>query len=288
MHADSTPSCWLHSFVQAANFELNNQNQRLEESNNRHAHHTTELNKTLEKLMVRGRGGWRREGECGRVWKGRRWWRSEGRVGGKDSGEEKGGRREGGRWEKDGVGRKYRRGNEKEVEQEEACMLLTLHSSCTFKHQEENRTMHAHVGQLDALQKQLQSIQNPGAMPLSQEGITIGGGVPSSIPAPPPLPPVLNQEGTFVPPPPPLPFGEWWWALNRMCTFTCHPCCTFVGVPAPPPPPGVVPQGSKKPVIPNVTLPLLNWVPLKNYQHTLFKVQRWRGGGGKAHMVMGF
>ncbi|KAL5473808.1 hypothetical protein EMCRGX_G028364 [Ephydatia muelleri] len=145
--------------LKAANFELSNQNQRLEESNNRHSLHTAELNKMLADLM------------------------------------------------------------------------------------EENRTMHAHVGQLDVLH------QNPEAITLTLEAIKAEGGAPSGIPAPPPLPPVLNQEGSFVPPPPPLPFG----------------------VPVPPPPPGVVPQGSKKPVIPNVPLPLLNWVPLKNYQHTVFK-----------------
>ena len=47
--------------MQAANFELSNQNQRLEESNNRHSLHTAELNKMLADLMVKEREGWERE-----------------------------------------------------------------------------------------------------------------------------------------------------------------------------------------------------------------------------------
>ena len=178
-----------------------------------------------------------------------------------------------------------------EVKQEEG-ILLTHSPTPPAHNQEENRTMHAHVGQLDALQKQLQSLHNPEAITLTLEAIKAEGGAPSGIPAPPPLPPVLNQEGSFVPPPPPLPFGECWWVLIRMGGFTHHPCAHLccVGVPVPPPPPGVVPQGSKKPVIPNVPLPLLNWVPLKNYQHTVFKVKEqfvhYWGGGGRC--VVGF
>ena len=54
-------------------------------------------------------------------------------------------------------------------------------------------------------------------------------------------------------------------------------CSAHSGAPPIPPPPpmgGVAPAGLplKKPIIPNVQLPCLNWVPIRNPEHTVFKV----------------
>ena len=46
----------------------------------------------------------------------------------------------------------------------------------------------------------------------------------------------------------------------------------------PPPPPiggGLVGVPMKKAVVPNVPLPMLNWLPIKNPEHTIFKVPQY-------------
>ena len=52
----------------------------------------------------------------------------------------------------------------------------------------------------------------------------------------------------------------------------------IIGIPAPPPLPfsgGQTP--AKKPVVSTVPLPMLNWLPIKNPEHTIFKVSRHTG-----------
>lgn len=45
----------------------------------------------------------------------------------------------------------------------------------------------------------------------------------------------------------------------------------FAGIPPPPPIGGKIGTLTKKPVVPNVPLPMLNWLPIKNPEHTIFK-----------------
>lgn len=52
--------------------------------------------------------------------------------------------------------------------------------------------------------------------------------------------------------------------------YTLSLWCT---VPPPPPIGGGFPGvPMKKPVVPNVPLPMLNWLPIRNPEHTIFKV----------------
>ena len=59
--------------------------------------------------------------------------------------------------------------------------------------------------------------------PPSESGEGVDTGAPpmaTNIPAPPPLPPVMDPDGSLIPPPPPVPFGKWVWLTECTgCTF---------------------------------------------------------------------
>ena len=57
---------------------------------------------------------------------------------------------------------------------------------------------------------------------------------------------------------------------SSLHTSTCS--CPLGQVPVPPPLPGEG-QTIKKPYITNVPLPMLNWMPIRNAEHTIFQVQ---------------
>eukprot|EP00049_Salpingoeca_infusionum_P027281 m.31484 g.31484 ORF g.31484 m.31484 type:complete len:956 (-) comp9422_c1_seq2:510-3377(-) len=93
----------------------------------------------------------------------------------------------------------------------------------------------------------------------------------SSIPPPPPPPPGLGGAGIPPPPPPPPPSGS----LPPPPPPPPPPGALPGSIPQPPPtmgfayaPPGMKPKRRYKP---NVALPMLNWVPLRNVSDTIFE-----------------
>ena len=115
----------------------------------------------------------------------------------------------------------------------------------------------------------------------SQLTPTDPGDVPDApvIPVAPPPPPIM-EDGSLIPPPPPIPFGEPVSQTRPSCIYQAGlpSLCIHTGAPPIPPPPpigghiGIPGVPMKKAVIPNVPLPMLNWIPIRNPDHTIFKV----------------
>ncbi len=87
--------------------------------------------------------------------------------------------------------------------------------------QEENKSLQTTEAKLSDLQEQVEALSKfkykvegkfDSTPPPSENGEGVdAGAVPmaTNIPAPPPLPPVMDPDGTLIPPPPPIPFGKW-------------------------------------------------------------------------------
>ncbi len=88
--------------------------------------------------------------------------------------------------------------------------------------QEDKKNLQTAEAKLSDLQEQVEALSkfkmqvegNPNFVPSSTDGVieeSDTGAIPmaTDIPAPPPLPPIMDPDGVLIPPPPPLPFGEW-------------------------------------------------------------------------------
>ena len=93
--------------------------------------------------------------------------------------------------------------------------------------QAENQHLLSHEAELSELKHSMSNVTlGADGKPVTdggegkEEADTAPAPMATNIPAPPPLPPIMDTDGALVPPPPPVPFGE--------CVCVCLSVCLSV------------------------------------------------------------